>query len=76
MTDLRDAIGSLERRMDERFAGIDQRFASIERRMDQQSASLDQRLATLDARMATQSLWLVGLQVTTIVAVVTAVLVR
>jgi len=90
MNDLRESIVSLERRMDHRFDGVDQRFVAIdqrfvaidqrftglERRMDQQFTALDQRISTLDARMANQFLWVVGLQITTIVAVLTAVFVR
>ena len=65
MTDVRDAISTLERRMDERFAGVDRRFEGIERRLD-----------AIDHRIANQFLWVVGLQVTTIAAVFTAIFAR
>jgi uncharacterized coiled-coil protein SlyX len=76
MSDLREAIVSLERRMDQRFSAIDHRFAGVEQHMAQQFAALDQRVSALDARMASQFLWLVGLQVTTTAAIITAVIVR
>ena len=56
---IRDAIVSLEGRMDRRFAAIDQRFVGI-----------DERLDGLDAKMSRQFVWLVGLIVTMLIAVV------
>ena len=48
---IRDALVSLEARMDRRFEGIDRRFEAI------------------DAKMSKQFVWLVGMQVTTLLAV-------
>lgn len=72
MTDLRDAIGSLEQRMDERFAGVDRRFEAVDRRFE----GIERRLDAIDHRIANQFLWVVGLQVTTIAAVFTAIFAR
>ena len=55
---IRDALNSLEARMDRRFEGIDRRFEVF-----------DRRLETLDAKMSRQFVWLVGIQVTTLIAV-------
>lgn len=93
MTDLRDAIVSLERRMDERFAGVDRLFESVDRRfeaidrrfeaidrrfeaVDRRFEGIERRLDAIDHRIANQFLWVVGLQVTTIAAVFTAILAR
>ena len=70
MEGIRDAILSLERRMDQRFAAVDQRFAAI----DQRFAGIDQRLNVLDDKLSRYFTWLVGLQVTTLVAVVGALI--
>ncbi len=55
----------LEQRLDQRFAAIDQRFAGIDRRID-----------NIDAKMSRQFMWLVGIQVTTLVAIVAALVAR
>jgi uncharacterized coiled-coil protein SlyX len=46
--DLREAIGSLERRMDHRFEQVDARFAQVDARF----AQVDARFAQVDARFA------------------------
>ena len=69
---LRQSLVSLEQRIDQRFAAVDQRFVAI----DQRFAAVDQRLAALDDKMSRHFTWLVGLQVTTLVAVVGALLAR
>jgi hypothetical protein len=55
---VRDALMSLEARMDRRFEAIDRRFEAI-----------DQRFETLDAKMSRQFVWVIGIQVTTLIAV-------
>lgn len=65
MLETRDAVRSLERRMDARFEAVDRRFESIDRRID-----------GLDDKLSRQFVWLVGIQVTTLVAIVSAVLAR
>jgi len=62
MTDLRDTVRSLEARVDSFEARVDRRFDAVDRRID-----------GLDDKMARQFVWLVGLQVTTLAAVMTAV---
>jgi uncharacterized coiled-coil protein SlyX len=83
---IREAIVHLEQRMDrrfelleQRFAAIDQRFAAIDQRfasVDQRLNSLDLRIDGLDAKMSRQFMWLVGIQVTTLVAIVAALVAR
>lgn len=62
---MRDALGSLERRMDTRFERIDRRFDSIE-----------QRLTALDKKMTCGFFWLLGVLITTEAAVVAALVGR
>lgn len=72
--------------IDQRFIGIDQRFIAIDRRLDaidgrfalidQRLLGLDQRIDHLDAKFSRQFMWLVGMQVTTLVAIVAALLAR
>jgi uncharacterized coiled-coil protein SlyX len=63
---LRDAIVSLEARMDRRFEAIDRRFEQI----DQRFLGLDQRLDSLDSKMSRQFVWIVGIQISSLIAVV------
>jgi hypothetical protein len=63
---IREALASLETRMDRRFEQIDRRFEQIDRRFEQ----VDQRFDALDAKMSRQFVWLVGAVVT--VALTTA----
>jgi uncharacterized coiled-coil protein SlyX len=58
-------IDRLEQRMDARFDAIDRRFEAI-----------GHRFAGIDDKMSRQFLWIVGIQITTLVAVVGAVLSR
>ena len=69
----RDAIGRIE----QRFIAVDQRFTALEQRMDARFAQIDARFVQVDARfdrledkMSRQFLWIVGIQVTTLIAIV------
>ena len=70
--EVREAVRSLEHRMDTRFEGVDRRFEAIDRRFD----TVDRRIDALDDKVSRQFVWLVGLQVTTLVAIVGALLAR
>ncbi len=87
---IREAIGSLESRLDKRlqafeeridgrfaqvdgrFAQIDGRFAQLEQRMDRRFEQVDQRMESIDAKISRQFVWLVGLYVTTLIAMIGA----
>jgi hypothetical protein len=56
-------MASLELRMDRRFEQVDRRFLQVEARLDQ-----------LGADQSKNFRWLVGIQITTLVAVVGALL--
>lgn len=65
IVEVRDALRSLEHRIDTRFEAVDRRFDTVDRRAD-----------VLDEKVSRQFVWLVGLQVTTLVAIVGALLAR
>ena len=62
---VRDALRHLEQRVDARFEAVDRRFDTVDRRID-----------ALDDKVSRQFVWLVGIQVTTLVAIVGALLAR
>lgn len=66
--------------MDGRFEAVDRRFEGLERRLDALDQKLDQRtdalradLGQLDQKVARQFVWLVGAHMTTLLAIVGAV---
>ena len=62
---LHEAIRDLGNRMERRFEAIDRRFDAIDRRFE----AIDRRFETIDRRF----LWLVGFQMTTLIAVIGAI---
>jgi tetrahydromethanopterin S-methyltransferase subunit G len=84
------AIQHLEQRADVRFDNVDRRFEAIDRRfeaVDRRFDTLDRRidaldtkwshqLDALDTKISRQFVWLVGIMVTTMIAMVGAVLSR
>ena len=76
LLDIRDSIRQLERRFD----GVDRRLESLEIKLDRRCESiedkLDRRTEILEDKMSRQFVWLVGIQVTTLVAIVGALLAR
>ena len=84
LIDIRDSIRQLERRFDARFDAVDRRIedsrqvrSPIDAR-DRRSEvrAVDRRIDGLDDKMSRQFAWLVGIQVTTLVAIVGALLAR
>ena len=78
---IRDALVSLERRTDARFDSlerrVDARLDGLERRLNVMDVKIDKLTCdALDQKMNRRFLWLVGLQVTTLVATVGALLAR
>jgi len=59
MDGMRDALTSLEARMDRRFEAIDRRFETI-----------DGHLSALDQKVTRHFFWLVGILVTTLATVI------
>jgi hypothetical protein len=69
---IRDSVTKLEQRMDRRFEVVDRRFDGIDRRLD----AMDRRLDVMDAKISRHFFWLVGIQLTTLTAIVTAIAAR
>jgi uncharacterized coiled-coil protein SlyX len=66
---------SIDRRFDAielRFEAIDRRFDAIDRRFE----TFERRIESLDDKVSRQFVWLAGAQVTTLVAIVGALLAR
>ena len=86
MTEIRDVLRHLEQRIDGRFEGVENRFQGLETRfdsidrrfdiVDRRFEAVDRRIDGLDAKVSRQFVWLVGIQVTTLVAIVGALLAR
>jgi len=85
------AIASLEARLDRRIEkfeqsvnqqiekfeqSVNQRFESAEQSVARRFERVDQRFDTLDAKMSRQFMWLAGMLLTTLVAVVAALVTR
>lgn len=69
---IREALVHLEERMDRRFESIDARFQAVDHRFE----GMERRLDGLDDKMSRHFVWLVGVQVTTLAAIVAALAVR
>ena len=80
LIDIRDSIRQLDRRFDARLDTIDRRIDGLEdkldRRIDGLEDKLGRRIEGLEDKLARQFAWLVGIQVTTLVAIVGALLTR
>ena len=81
--EIRDAVRSLEHRVDVRFEAVDRRFESLEQRVearfeavDRRFDTVDRRIDSLDEKVSRQFVWMVGIQVTTLIAIVGALLAR
>jgi uncharacterized coiled-coil protein SlyX len=61
-------VANLRNDMNRGFEAVDRRFEAVDRRFD----GLDRRLEILDERVGRQFVWLVGVQVMTLAAVVTS----
>ena len=76
---LHEAIRDLGNRMEQRFDAIDRRFDAIDKRfeaIDRRFDAIDRRFETIDRRFETTDrrfLWLVGFQMTTLIAVFGAI---
>ena len=65
LVEVREAVRSLEHRMDARFESVDRRFDTVDRRID-----------AFDAKVSNLFVWMVGLHVTTLIAIIGALLAR
>ena len=58
------------------LGGIREAMASLENRLERRFERVDQRFDALDAKMSRQFMWLAGMLLTTLVAVVAALVTR
>ena len=73
---LREAVVKGFEAMDRRFEAIDRRFEAIDRRfeaMDRRFEAMDRRFVVVDQNMSRQFRWIVGIQMTTLLAMVGAI---
>ncbi len=76
--DMSAGFAAVDRRFDrieQRFEAVDRRFEGVDRRfesMDRRFEGMDRRFDQLDAKVSRQFVWLVGVQVMTLAAVVTS----
>jgi predicted nucleic acid-binding Zn-ribbon protein len=87
LIEIRDSVRHLEQRFDARFEQLERRFEQLEGRCDTRFDQLERRFETrfdvsdrrfeaLDDKVARHFTWLVGIQVTTLAAIVGALLAR
>lgn len=87
LVEVRDALRHLEqrlearfdafdKRMEARFEASDKRIETLEQRTEVRHDSLGRRIEALEDKMSRQFVWTVGVQVTTFVAIVAALLSR
>ena len=72
LIDLRDVVRHLEQAVRHLDQKVDTRFAQVDARFD----LMDRRFAALDDKVSRQFVWVVGVQVTTLVAMIGALLAR
>lgn len=72
LIDLKDVVRHLEQAVRHLDQKVDTRFAQVDTRFD----LMDRRFAALDDKVSRQFVWVVGVEVTTLVAIVGALLAR
>jgi hypothetical protein len=79
VNEIRDSLRSLESRVDKRFEQVEQRFIHLEERMDRRFEQVELRLSegfsradarfeAMDAKMSRHFVWLAGMLLTTLIA--------
>jgi glutathione S-transferase len=81
MDTIRQAVDRVDQRLTAFEARVDQRFTALEARMEQRFTAVDQRfsavdgrLSGLDAKMSRHFEWIVGVQLTALVAIIATIL--
>ena len=70
---LREAIVEGFKAMDRRFEAMDRRFEAMDRRFEAMEQRFDRRLEVVDENMSRQFRWIVGIQITTLLAMIGAI---
>ncbi|OFW07200.1 MAG: hypothetical protein A3I61_04250 [Acidobacteria bacterium RIFCSPLOWO2_02_FULL_68_18] len=76
---LEERISHVEGQVNElslRLSGVEAAIRHLEQRTDARFDAVDRRFEVLDAKMSRQFTWLVGIQITTLIAIVAALLSR
>jgi hypothetical protein len=77
---IQETLSNMDARIDRRFEAVDRRFEAVEGRLNTLDQKIDRRFDALDEKMSRQFVWMIGIQVTTLLtvlgAVITAVLTR
>ena len=71
---LKESLARLDQRMEGRFNALDQRMDGVA--LKESVARLDLRMDALEEKISRQFLWMVGIQITILMAVLGAVLSR
>jgi len=77
ISSLEQSINARFESVDKRFELIDKRFEPIDRRfeaIDQRFEAINGRIDALDDKVSRQFMWLVGIQITVLIAVVSALI--
>ncbi len=72
--ELSTRIDSLEYSINLRLTGFENRINGVEDRINSLDASLNRRIDALDQKVSRQFMWIIGIQVATILAVVGALI--
>ena len=73
---LHEAISELGNRMERRFEAVDRRFEDIDRRfeaVDRRFEAFDRRFEAIERNMSGQFRWIIGIQMTTLIAMIGAI---
>ena len=70
---LREAIVEGFKAMDRRFEAMERRFEAMDRRFEAMEQRFDRRLEVVDENMSRQFRWIVGIQITTLLAMIGAI---
>ncbi len=68
---------AFEQRIDKRFEAIDRRFEAIDRRfevIDRRFEAIERRIDTLDQKFSKYFLWMIGIQVSVLLAIIATML--
>ena len=77
--DIRQSLVTFEQRVDRRFEAVDRRFDAIDRRfdaIDRRFDAVDRRFDAVDTKISRHFYWIVGLQITTLTAILGALAAR
>jgi len=66
---LHEAISELGNRMERRFEAVDRRLEAIDRRFE----AIDRRFEGIERNMSGQFRWIIGIQMTTLIAMIGAI---